>query len=75
MRLSFVGRFGTWFFLSTRRRLSTGVGVTMYTSLLLALFTSAKAVFAACSGPLVIDDFSKWSSNSNSLNDWVSGMF
>lgn len=45
----------------------------MYTPLVIALFASAKAVFAACSGPLVIDDFSKWSSNSNSLNDWVSG--
>ncbi|KAG9562628.1 polysaccharide deacetylase, partial [Aureobasidium melanogenum] len=44
----------------------------MYTPLVFALFASAKAVFAACSGPLVIDDFSKWSSNSNSLNDWVS---
>ncbi|KAG9523499.1 polysaccharide deacetylase, partial [Aureobasidium melanogenum] len=44
----------------------------MYTPLVIALFASVKAVLAACSGPLVIDDFSKWSFNSNSLDDWVS---
>ncbi|KAH7042039.1 glycosyl hydrolase [Macrophomina phaseolina] len=37
-----------------------------------SLFAGAKEVQAACSGPLVIDNFSKWSSNSNSLNSWTS---
>jgi hypothetical protein len=49
--------------------------VKMHISNLIALFVSAKTAFAACSGPLVIDEFSRWSSNSNSLNSWVSGMF
>jgi len=40
----------------------------------LALFVGTKTAWAACSGPLVIDEFSKWSSNLNSLNEWVSGM-
>ncbi|KAK0653513.1 putative peptidoglycan-N-acetylglucosamine deacetylase [Lasiodiplodia hormozganensis] len=33
------------------------------------LFAGANA---ACSGPLVIDNFSNWSSNQNSLNSWTS---
>lgn len=38
-----------------------------------SLLAGAREVQAACSGPLVIDNFSKWSSNSNSLNSWTSG--
>jgi hypothetical protein len=33
----------------------------------------ARGAFAACSGPLKIDDFSRWSSNTNSLGSWTSG--
>ncbi|KAI8943063.1 hypothetical protein NX059_001099 [Plenodomus lindquistii] len=33
---------------------------------------ATQAVDAACSGPLKIDDFSKYSSNSNSLGEWTS---
>jgi hypothetical protein len=32
-----------------------------------------QAVNAACSAPLSIDNFSKWSSNQNSLGQWTSG--
>ncbi|KAF2262955.1 hypothetical protein CC78DRAFT_618050 [Lojkania enalia] len=32
----------------------------------------ASGVSAACSSALKIDDFSKWSSNTNSLNEWTS---
>jgi hypothetical protein len=42
---------------------------------IIALFVGTKTVYAACTGPLVIDEFSRWSSNLNSLNEWVSGMF
>jgi hypothetical protein len=31
-------------------------------------------VNAACSAPLKIDDFSKYSSNANSFGEWTSGM-
>ncbi|GME28763.1 Polysaccharide deacetylase [Neofusicoccum parvum] len=37
-----------------------------------SLVAGAAEVQAACSGPLVVDNFSKWSSNQNSLNSWVS---
>jgi len=30
-------------------------------------------VFAACQAPTKVDDFSKWSSNTNSLGEWTSG--
>ncbi|KAF1962270.1 glycosyl hydrolase [Byssothecium circinans] len=33
---------------------------------------SATRASAACSSPLKIDDFSRWSSNTNSLNSWTS---
>ncbi|KKY27784.1 putative glycosyl hydrolase [Diplodia seriata] len=36
------------------------------------LLSAATQVHAACSGPLVIDNFSNWSSNQNSLNSWTS---
>ncbi|CAD0090948.1 unnamed protein product [Aureobasidium vineae] len=45
--------------------------MTMHIFTFLTLFASAKAASAACSGPLVIDNFSNWSSNSDSLNDYV----
>jgi hypothetical protein len=32
-----------------------------------------RGVQAACSAALKIDDFSRWSSNTNSLNSWTSG--
>lgn len=34
----------------------------------------ASQAYAACSSALKIDDFSKYSSNTNSLNSWTSGM-
>jgi hypothetical protein len=46
----------------------------MHTSTLIGLAAIlARGAFAACSGPLKIDDFSRWSSNTNSLNSWTSG--
>jgi hypothetical protein len=47
----------------------------MRTSLLIGLAaTFAGQAYAACSSALKIDDFSKWSSNQNSLGQWTSGM-
>jgi hypothetical protein len=40
---------------------------------LVAAFASGAS--AACNSALKIDDFSKWSSNTNSLGSWTSGMF
>ena len=40
----------------------------------LAAGLATRAVNAACSAPLTIDDFSKYSSNQNSLGAWTSGM-
>jgi len=40
----------------------------------LAAGLASQAVNAACSAPLTIDDFSKYSSNQNSLGAWTSGM-
>jgi hypothetical protein len=34
---------------------------------------ASQTVNAACSAPLKIDDFSKQSSNQNSLGEWTSG--
>lgn len=34
----------------------------------------ASQAYAACSSALKIDDFSKYSSNTNSLDSWTSGM-
>jgi len=31
-------------------------------------------VFAACQSAQKVDDFSKWSTNTNSLDEWTSGM-
>lgn len=47
----------------------------MYLTTLIGLAAglATHAVNAACSGPLQIDDFSKWSSNQNSLGTWTSG--
>lgn len=39
----------------------------------LAAGLATQAVNAACSAPLKIDDFSKYSSNQNSLGAWTSG--
>jgi hypothetical protein len=33
---------------------------------------TAKAL-GACQGPVKVDDFSKWSSNTNNLGEWTSG--
>lgn len=41
----------------------------------LAASIASQTVSAACSGPLKIDDFSRYSQNQNSLNEWTSGMF
>jgi len=47
----------------------------MYTSTLIGLVAAfAAQAFAACSGPTKIDDFSKWSTKTNSLGEWTSGM-
>jgi outer membrane murein-binding lipoprotein Lpp len=35
----------------------------------------ATQAFAACSSALKVDDFSKWSSNTNSLNEYSSGLY
>ncbi|KAF2748604.1 carbohydrate esterase family 4 protein [Sporormia fimetaria CBS 119925] len=45
----------------------------MYSPILIGLAAGlVSGVSAACSGPLKIDDFSRWSSNTNSLNSWTS---
>ncbi|EFQ90818.1 hypothetical protein CFE70_004939 [Pyrenophora teres f. teres 0-1] len=46
----------------------------MYISTLIGLVAglASHAVNAACNAPLTIDDFSKYSSNQNSLNSWTS---
>jgi hypothetical protein len=47
----------------------------MRTSILIGLAaTFASQAYAACSSALKIDDFSKWSTNTNSLGQWTSGM-
>jgi hypothetical protein len=49
---------------------------TMRTSTLIGLAAAfASGASAACSAALKIDDFSKWSSNTNSLNSWTSGLY
>lgn len=40
---------------------------------LAAAFTSQ--VYAACQSATKIDDFSKWSSKTNSLGEWTSGAY
>jgi hypothetical protein len=40
---------------------------------LAAAFTSQ--VYAACQSATKIDDFSKWSSKTNSLGEWTSGLY
>jgi hypothetical protein len=35
----------------------------------------ATQAFAACSSALKVDDFSKWSSNTNSLNEYTGGTY
>ncbi|KAH0287108.1 hypothetical protein M436DRAFT_62078 [Aureobasidium namibiae CBS 147.97] len=54
-------------YFATEERYVKQIGV-----LTASLFVGTKAAWAACPGPLVIDDFSKWSSNLNSLNEWAS---
>ncbi|KAF2821979.1 glycosyl hydrolase-like protein [Ophiobolus disseminans] len=45
----------------------------MHTSSLIGLVAAfSTQVFAACSGPTKIDDFSKWSTKTNSLGEWTS---
>ena len=39
----------------------------------LAAGLASEVVSAACSSALKIDDFSKYSQNQNSLNEWTSG--
>lgn len=47
---------------------------TMRTFTLIGLAAGfVSGVSAACSSALKIDDFSKWSSNTNSLGQWTSG--
>lgn len=41
---------------------------------ILAGLLGAPAVSAACSSNLIIDNFSKWSTNTNLLNTYTSGM-
>lgn len=40
----------------------------------LAAGLASQVVSAACSSALKIDDFSRYSQNQNSLNEWTSGM-
>jgi peptidoglycan/xylan/chitin deacetylase (PgdA/CDA1 family) len=47
----------------------------MRTSTLIGLAAAFSThVYAACQGATKVDDFSKWSSNTNSLGQWTSGM-
>jgi peptidoglycan/xylan/chitin deacetylase (PgdA/CDA1 family) len=47
----------------------------MRTSTLIGLAAAfSTQVYAACQSATKIDDFSKWSSNANSLGEWTSGM-
>ncbi len=54
---------------------SRSTAYNMHSTFLVGLAASfASQAYAACSGPLKIDDFSKYSANTNSLGSWTSGM-
>ncbi|KAK7618762.1 hypothetical protein IWX49DRAFT_502806 [Phyllosticta citricarpa] len=46
--------------------------VLHFSGILATLASTALQVEAACSSPLLIDDFSNWSSNNNALKSWTS---